>query len=674
MDNSENPEPELRDPANKDLDKSALQAIAQATINVELFTIPLYMVSMYSIQGMHQITSKGNDFYQGRLWPGAAPSRDPKKDENAQAFNHFFSVFIDEMLHLQLASNIAKVLGVMPTYTSSALQTDDYGWKCYGPDQTVIPHIIDFQDTVAPYNTIKVKLDTLSLDQNRLFLAIEENEEDAQKIIDPEKIGNYFPTVPFTDWKINYTEENLPMFGTIGWLYKCLWEYLDIEYKDHTRLFDYVFNRGSLERDLFNAMSAKHKPEYPKMRAMATGEIDSGWAKANVLDMINAITDQGEGSGIAEEIRARLHKKGMLEYHPVKEQFQPDEAALNYDYPNYTDTGAQDNPSGNTVARSNNASVDHHDRFLAIKELLETGKVVTWDQWHASGNKWTPDMLKTTGYDQNKWPLPKAEDIAGALNTLKEDASNYELFSKAAVGSIAGITRLLSNFWTNETASFPFPSMYGSGDRVSICWAVFGKYPDITEGIAQKVPGKLYHACQGMELPSSTPVVCGGPGPGKELPDVAVFHSCRGSNTCKAEGGCGFVQEVGSQSIICGFKVMAENMHEPGMLEKTIIIYSAPSDNSCAAFGGCAVPISDSQLYPAPNPLKPTDPGKMEVNDFEGPNQTPTKIGEMNYAYGQKVYDIAWEAYIQVLKHRGVTNLPNKPAPDPLRLAFPPST
>src|SRR5688572_19160277 len=87
-----------RDPANKDLDKSALQALAQAAINVELFTIPLYMVSMYSIQGMHQITSKENDFYQGRLWPGSGPSRDPDKapnPANAQAFNHFFSVFID---------------------------------------------------------------------------------------------------------------------------------------------------------------------------------------------------------------------------------------------------------------------------------------------------------------------------------------------------------------------------------------------------------------------------------------------------------------------------------------------------------------------------------------------------------------------------------------------------
>ena len=660
--------PVRQDPKDKDLHKSALQALAQATINVELFTIPLYMVSMYSIQGMHQITSKGNDFYQGRLWPGCGPNRDPDNapnPANAQAFNHFFSVFIDEMLHLQLASNIAKVLGVMPTYTSSLLQSDDFGWTCYA-NQTVIPHILDFTDTKAPYNTIKVNLDALTSQQNKLFLAIEENVDDASTILDPDKKSNYFPTTPFKDWQLTNTEENLPMMGTIGWLYKCLWEYIDITYTDDTTLFDYVFNRGSLERDLFNAISSHHKPEYPNMRAMATGEIKSGWAKANVLDMINAITDQGEGSGIADEIRKALKARGMLGYAPVKDQFQPDEAALNFDYPNYTDTGSQNNPSGNTVSRMKNAALDHHDRFLAIDALLASGKVVTWDKWHSDGNKWTPDMLKTTGYDQNKWPLPTAEDIAAALNTLNSDPNSYNMFSKAAVGSIAGITRLLSGFWTNEGSSFPFPSMYGSGDRVSICWAVTGKYPDITQGVAQKNPDTLYHACQGMKL---DPVLCAP----NDLPDVAVFHSCRGSNTCKAEGGCGFVQQVGSQTIICGFKVMAEDLQDP--LRKEIIIYSAPSDNACAAFGGCAVPISDSQLYPPPDPNNPKNPGKMELNNFPPPDYKPTKLDEeFQYNYGDKVYDIAWNAYIEVLKSRGVTDLPTKPKPDPLRLAFPPST
>src|SRR6185503_20406186 len=133
MDSFKTPALKQRDPAKKLVDKAALQALAQTAINVELFTIPLYMVSMYSIQGMHQIMSKDNDFYAGRLWPGAAPNRDPENapnPANALAFNHLFSVFIDEMLHLQLASNIAKVLGVMPTYNSSALQSKTFGWTC----------------------------------------------------------------------------------------------------------------------------------------------------------------------------------------------------------------------------------------------------------------------------------------------------------------------------------------------------------------------------------------------------------------------------------------------------------------------------------------------------------------------------------------------------------------
>jgi hypothetical protein len=664
METFQRPELKQRAPENKDTDKAALQAIAQAAINVELFTIPLYMVSLFSIQGMHQITSAGNNFYEGRLWPGAAPSPNPQNDPvnptNALAFNHFFSVFIDEMLHLQLASNVAKALGVMPTYNSTALQDANYGWTCYGPDNTVIPHILDFQDTIPGYNDIKIKLDALTLDQNRLFLAIEENEDDAKSIIDPQKIGNYFPAVPFAKWKTTNTEADLPLFGTIGWMYKCLWQYMEIEYTDGTSLFEYAFNRGTLERDLFNAQSSYHQPEYPKMPTLASGEITVQSAMENILNMINAITDQGEGAGVAEWIR---RMRGLLQYAPVKEQFQPDEAALNFDYPNYTDTGTENNPSGNTIARSNNGGLDHHDRFLAINDLLKTGKVVTWDQWHASGNVWTAEMLKTSSYDQNKWPLPTAEDIASALNNLKKDANNYDIFSQVATGSIAGITRVLSGFWTDETTSFPSPSMYGSGDRVSICWAVFGQYPDISKGIVDKTGGILYHACQALDLEN----------PGNSCAPVAVFHSCRGSNSCKGEGGCGFVQLVGENKVLCGQKVLKEDLKPTAPLRGILKIYSAPSDNICAGFGGCAIPISASQLYPAPDSTNPKKDGTMEVLDLG--LSTPVKLGEMNYALGDKVYDIAWNAYIEVLKERKVNPLPEKPKVDSeLRLAFPPST
>jgi hypothetical protein len=111
-----------------------LRAIAQAAVDVELFTIPLYMTSLYSIQGMHAITGQGNDFYQGRLWPGSKTSANPVT-ANEQAFNLVFSVFIQEMLHLQMAANMATVLGVSPNFTDTALQDDRHGWTCYGPDQ-----------------------------------------------------------------------------------------------------------------------------------------------------------------------------------------------------------------------------------------------------------------------------------------------------------------------------------------------------------------------------------------------------------------------------------------------------------------------------------------------------------------------------------------------------------
>jgi len=667
METFQTPELKKRPAKHFKTDKAALQAIAQAAIDVELFTLPLYMVSMYSIQGMHQITSKGNDFYRGRLWPGASPARDPASSPNAAAFNHFFSVFIDEMLHLQLASNIAKALGVMPSYNSPALVNQDYGWVCYGPDKTVLPHILDFQDTVKDYNDIKVKLDALTVEQNRLFLAIEQNEKDAKAMIDPEKVSKYFPEAPFETWEIG---QDLPMFGTIGWMYRCLWQYIEIEYDDGAKLFESVFNRGTLERDLFNPSSSYHKPEYPKMPTMASGEISVRSAMENILNMINAITDQGEGEGVAEWIR---RMRGLLQYAPVKGQFQPDEEALNFDYPNYTDTGVQNDPSGNKVARSQNGALDHQDRFEAINKLLKAGGVVTWDQWHAAGNKWTAEMLKTNeeDYKANTWNLPPAEDIAAALNSLKPDENNYKIFSQAAAGSIAGITRVLGGFWTAETTGFPSPSMYGSGDRVSICWAVFGRYPNITNGIAARTVGELYHACQGLELSNR----------GDTCAQVEVFHSCRGSNTCKAEGGCGFVQVQG-QSAQCGHKVLLDHLNPTRPLQGQVQaggkLYSSPSDNKCASFGGCAVPISASQLYPIPDSSEPDQPfGTMELFDFVGETAAPERIkglaGLLRYDVGDRVYDVAWKAYVKVLTHRQQP-IPEKPKDSELRLAFPPST
>src|SRR5207244_6316617 len=90
-------------------------------------------------------------------------------------------------------------------------------------------------------------------------------------------------------------------------------------------------------------------------------------------------------------------------------------------------------------------------------------------------------------------------------------------------------------------------------------------------------------------------------------------------------------------------------------------IYSAPSDNKCATFGGCAVPISASQVYPKS--------GKMELFDFTGGDNTPEPIGKMEFTAGELVHDVAYRAYLQVMQHRG-KNPPDSPPPPPdIRLA-----
>ena len=98
------------------------------------------------------------------------------------------------------------------------------------------------------------------------------------------------------------------------------------------------------------------------------------------------------------------------------------------------------------------------------------------------------------------------------------------------------------------------------------------------------------------------------------------------------------------------------------------LMHTPPGDNKCGGFGGCAVPISASQLYPKD--------GTMELFRFEkktgqdGWTSVPT--GEtLLFRQGDNVHDVAWAAYKKVM---GMDANQPPPPPTPLRLAFAPST
>ncbi|TDV56354.1 ferritin-like domain-containing protein [Actinophytocola oryzae] len=622
----------LRPEESLETDKAALRAIAQAAVNVELFTIPLYMTAMYSIQGMHQITGQNEDFYQGRLWPGLSTTAAPAT-ANEKAFNIIFSVFVEEMLHLQMAANIASCAGVAPKFTM--LQTKNNGWTCYGQEKTVIPHIVDLRDTVH-WDNVKVDIGAVTAQQLRLFDAIEQPEADARKNIKQEAQKKYFPTVPFVGWTPG---KDLPMFGTIGWMYRCYMEYMKLRYTINdveTTLWEHVCDPGAVQRDLFNYVK---DPGHPKREYERFETTVSDNSLKQVWEMMSAITDQGEGSELPPLTRTVMPK------------YQASEAALKDDYPSFTDTGRPAD-SADAAARFRNGGRDHYERFDDLRKLLDDVRI--WPDWRAGEPKpWKAEDLVTAPLPHNKYGLPAPEAIAEAMNELGAQTSMYGTVSQAARGSIAGVTTVLDDYWSGKTKTFPYPSMAGSGDRMAICWALFRRAPDLAGDPGTTSESTLGHSCQGLDL------TIGETGTSNDCAAVDTFHSCRGSNACKAEGGCGFVQKT-SGGGICGH----------GLVKAKIVArddgpFSAPGDNRCATYGGCAVPISASQVLPRS--------GTMEVFDFVGEHNEPQCIGTMQFTCGEKVYDAAYRAYQKVMEHRGKTP-PPRPEPNPLRLAFPPST
>ncbi|WP_163832774.1 ferritin-like domain-containing protein [Spartinivicinus ruber] len=646
-------------------DKSALRAIAQAAVNVELFTIPLYMNALYSIHGTHQINAKDVTYYKGRQWPGAATTVNPKT-ANEKAFNLIFSVFIQEMLHLQMAANLVSAIGLHPCFTSKMLQNKDHGWTCYGSTITVIPHIVNLQDTQNDKD-VRVNLEALNNNQVKLFCAIEQNEVDARKNIEPDKLKDYFPTVPFKGWTPEKTEADLPMFGTIGWLYECYAQYISIEYVDGKTLWEKVFDSNSVQQDMFNYEQAKSHPylEFPRFSTHFT-ETDAESSFDKAIDMMSAITDQGEGSAIDICRYRKRQLNEMVDSEIVQEKYRPDKCALEGDYPSYNQHG-KPAASADTEARYPNSKFDHYERFEEVGALLS--KVLTWENWHQQGNSWSEKDLTNSEYKAKTAPknIPAPSEVAGALNRLKgQETTMYPILSKVSVGAIAGITTVLDTYWQQQDAEFPYPSMVGSGDRISICWAIFGKAPDLSVGIGSPQEDKLYHACQGLNLePEENADNCAA---------IEIYHTCRGSNACKAQGGCGFAQLDSGGGSCSALRVQAPTVEKGGQVlcggpscGGPSQPYSAPSDNKCRTFGGCAVPMSASQLYPN------QQSGEMLLYDFEGPTHSSVPIGKMSFKYADSVYDKAWEAYEKVMKHRG-KDVGDKPIPTDLRIALPPST
>ncbi|HEX8193958.1 MAG TPA: ferritin-like domain-containing protein [Allosphingosinicella sp.] len=724
-----------RDPSFKQTDIAAVRAIAQAAVDVELFTIPLYMTSLYSIEGYREINDPPaqpvphGPLYKGRLWPGmdtsALSSGQPPLTANQQAFNTLFSIFIEEMLHLQIAANMASTIGVEPSFTSTALQSPTNGWLCYGPTNTVIPHIVDLADT-----TTGLIVDIGPLDPERvgLFLAIEQDHEAFVGELSPGRASKYDLQFPLAGWT---PQQPLPLFGTIGVMYQFYWDYLNLTYTDGTTLWEAVYANDPLgkgQQDYFNCGKGT-QAEYPGV-PLHISELLCGTPTLQQMgDMIDAIVDQGEGS---------LPTNPAPPSPEVLAQYQPDPAALAVNYPSY-DSDGNPAPSADAYARTTGDATDHYARFQTIQSLLP--QVTTWATAGKSGNWSASDLIDPSQYQGNPYNIPSPDDMANAMNEMyttteappgpNSATSYFELLSQAVVADIKAVTTTLNLYWASDwdqtsLPSFPTPTMTQSGARMSTVWAVFGKAPDLSLGVPDIAKGTLYHSCQGLELASNGANACA---------QVEVFHGCIGTNNCQAQGGCGFPHtcnagggcgstsltisegvdavsantagrcgvsamkagdiapracpvggKAGGESaeaVKCGVSCASAKSDQPeaslkGTCNPFAVVTSAPGDNKCAGFGGCSVPISAYQIYPrtakdSQGNWEPT--GTMTVYDFQqdSTGYHSKIVGQIPFHAGDYVPQIAYDAFSAVITSRGETPSAMQ-QPSLLRLVFPPST
>ncbi len=121
--------------------KADLHHHLQHAMDLELWTIPLYLTALYSIKGLHKL--KHADF--------------------PEAAKLIFSVVVQEMLHLELVCNLTNALGFSPKFLVPSYD-----------EKAGIPFIHPLHDALPAYlHGYSIRPQALHKDSLRLFCAIE---------------------------------------------------------------------------------------------------------------------------------------------------------------------------------------------------------------------------------------------------------------------------------------------------------------------------------------------------------------------------------------------------------------------------------------------------------------------------------------------------------------------
>ena len=459
------------------------------------------------------------------------------------------SVAVQEMYHLQEACNLANAFCVTPQMLTMSFPAGQ---------QLIVPHL---DPNSQPLTTQLGNLDAVM-----------------QALIEVE-VPDPNPTPPPPNDKVSYP--------SIADLYHATLVLL----KGYLRTFGML----AISRDPYfvpnhDQVAYTGFASQYKYNAIAT--------RATVAQVANAITDQGEGSLVAAVVGGPFRSAASGGVLP---EYQPSPGSRFYAYDGIT----------------------HYERFVEVQSIL---KSQGWEQIIGGAVFYEPNGKPSP--DLPSW-APDYKTLQASLNTIWSFLVDTMQAGFQDGSLLPNNPNLLLPGFSEAMLSFKYiiPLIWQQGYCPSFMYS-----PNVTTDAVQQAMDKadplcLFHwdaatrevrinfphnSCQGLNQCAGQ----GWGGIGTQKGDgacaTADLHTCGANNSCKFEGGCGFLVSKSGES--CGAPA-ASSPQSPGCNDGNQLLPPSeewiPGENSCGSQGGCQTPIAPDQVFnrnAAPTIEAQTDP------------------------------------------------------------------
>jgi len=255
------------------------------------------MGTLNSIQGTHSDHRQSQSYFKR---PAVARVATTRQSQDRQRFqHHLFRIHPGDA-----SSSSSREYGDRNRLDAELHQpAANNGWTCYGPVQHEHPHIVDLRDMDAPYSSLNRQYrgpdrgaGQFVPRHRRTRRCRAQAHREGQIFFDRavRRLGTWF-----TKKKICRCS------GTIGQLSQCYYDIPEPRYNRRHQPLAIRSTVSSQQRDLFNVEAAGDHPlaQYPGFEASLS-------SMRAVVDMMDAITDQGEGSTLVKTDARLLAGRG----------------------------------------------------------------------------------------------------------------------------------------------------------------------------------------------------------------------------------------------------------------------------------------------------------------------------------------------------------------------------